>query len=141
MDAVVAFIYPGGKRLQHTIPATAGNVIYNASPGTGKRWVVLRGIITLVTDATVVDRRVNLSITDGTNVIERLGFTTAAITASLTYTHCIGEVIAVSGWTLANNAYIGIQGLILEGPDQLRITVQNGVAGDSYSGYLVVLEL
>ena len=140
--------HPGGKRVQYTITATAGNVVTNISPATGKRWLGLRGILTLTTDATVANRTIVLQITDGTNLIECVGYS-AVIAASLVGSLSFGEVVhaggkaaAIAGIFTDNiNSYLGIRPILIEGADQLRITIINGKAGDSYSGYLVVLEL
>lgn len=148
MKEVLALTFKGGKRLQNTIAATAGNIITNLSPATGKRWLVLRGKITIVNDATVADRVIAIEITDGTVLTESIGYS-AAIQASETGKLDFGEArniggndASVLGDLLGNvRSYIGIDPILIEEADQFRITIVNGVAGDSYSGYVVVREL
>jgi hypothetical protein len=138
---VLALTFPGGKRATQTIAATAGNVTINLSPGTGKRWLVLRGRIGLTTDATVANRYLVIHTTDGTNLTESLA-STAAVVASQTEYISLGEALVTKSGALGgDNYYIGMMPVLLEGADQLRITVTAGVVGDSYSGYFVVLEL
>jgi len=132
----------GGTRAIETIAATAGNVVTNLTPGIGIRWIVIRGKIVLVTDATVVNRLIETHITDGTNVITKL-LRTANIPASLTRSLFYNTTQNASGGAIAETGAVHLvmnNQLVLEGDDQFRITITNGVAGDSYSGYLVVLE-
>ena len=136
----LAFTYPGGTLKTITIAATAGNVITNKSPGAGKRWVVLYGNVVLVTDATVADRRINSIITDGTNTLVLLP-TTNVIAASLTRTVDFFHGLVLSGAVLQGNFAWSAEGMILEGADQFRISITSGVAGDSYSGRMRVLEI
>lgn len=138
----IAWVFPGGKRVNKAIPATAGNVVRNMSPGSGKRWLIFRGIITFVADATVANRYIILETTDGTTVTNKLGRYTTAVTASQTRKKDFGEVRIANAADFGNAAgYIGHNPIILEGSDQLRITITDGQAGDSYSGYLVILEI
>jgi len=136
-------MFPGGKRVVKAIPATAGNVITNLSPGAGKRWLILREIITLVNDATVANRAIEVVFTDGTNITERL-CSTNSVLASETKILSLGEARIVQATSLSQDGthmYVGINPILLDSNDQLRITIKNGVAGDSYSGFLVVLEI
>lgn len=144
----VAFTFQGGKRSHEAIAATAGNVIKNLSPGAGKRWLVLSGSIAIVTDVNAGNRWLVISKTDGTNVVEVIAHT-AAQPASKTNHIDFGEGILGSGTSsmvlgdLADDAqfYFGIRPILIEGSDQLRFTVSGGLAGDSYSGYVTVLEM
>lgn len=134
------------KRVVKTIAATAGNVVRNLSPGAGKRWLVLHGIVTLVTGIAVANRNLVTHLTDGTNITGSLlrasADTTASSTSRIVYTSSGGgqTVTAQESLILAINGHIPAQGIILEGADQFRITCVNGDAGDSFSGQLVVLE-
>jgi len=140
------FTFQGGKEVLRTISATAGNVTTNLSPGTGKRWLVNRGSLILQTNATVVNRYIKVQVTNGTNIIETLGYC-GPFSASQRGSLNLGEgrvqgSSAVMGNNEDNvNGYIGIDGMILSNSDQLRITIFGGEAGDSYSGYFVVLEV
>jgi len=135
-----AWTFPAGRRITKTISATAGNVVTNLSPGTGKRWLILRGRFYLTTDATTADRRIRLVITDGTNITERLG-ASHVISASSSGYLSFGETNVVDGGIYGDDGYIGTNPILLEGNDQLRITIDSGQAGDQYSGYVVLLEV
>jgi hypothetical protein len=141
MQDVVAWTFPGGKRVTKTVSATAGNVVTSLSPGTGKRWVVLRGIIKLISDATVGDRTVRFSTTDGTNITCNL-LRTPFQAASLTRTYNFSEVTKLGDAAGGYDYNIEFpDNLLLEGSDELTITIDAGFAGDSYSGYIVLLEI
>jgi len=135
---------PAGRKLTITIPATAGNVTTNISPGVGKRYLLMRGRITLQNNATVANRQVILAITDGTNISEYL-LVGANVAASAAWNISMGEVnLAPSTGALGDSSggYLGLgNGIVLHGVDQFRITISAGVAGDSYSGFLDFLEV
>jgi len=137
--------YPGGQLKTVTIAATAGNVVTGLSPGTRKRWKVLYGIFTLACDATVANRKVQFDVTDGTNRILYLG-ESPTFTASQTKTGIMaqredsGTSFTVSDVIAAGELWIP-DDLIIEGDDEFQITISNGLAGDSYSGFIRVLEL
>lgn len=138
---VFAWIFPGGALKTVTIAATAGNVVTNKTPGAGKRWLVLHGKIILVTNITVANRYIELHITDGTNILHSLG-QHGAVTASLTSRLGFGPAKYILSIAAAyDHGYIGFDPLMIEDDDQLRIVITNGVAGDSYSGYIRVLEI
>lgn len=149
MDSVLALVFPGGKRLQNTIAATAGTVITNLSPATDKRWLILRGEITLDTDGNAANRFLNLDVTDGTNIVEKIGRSDAIILNKVAivtfgeFTASLGSDAWVFGRTASGDSkyYLATRGIIIEGADQFRITIAGGLAGDSYSGRVVVLEI
>lgn len=134
-----SWTFPGGRRRVVAIGATAGNVVSNQSPGAGKRWLILRGLIVLVTDVTVAARYVDLMLTDGTNIVSYIAQSDVQA-ASGTKRVSFGEVRQYVGAGAPYN-HVGIQPILLESADQFRISITAGVAGDSYTGYLVVLEL
>jgi len=137
-----AFTFPGGELKTITISATAGNATANKTPGANKRWVLLYARITLVCDATVVDRYINAQLTDGTNILAILMGITTAVTASQTKSVSYQRGIAVGkGDAGTDHAHINMGDVILEGADQFRINITSGVAGDSFSGFLRVLEI
>ena len=141
VDEVLALTFAGGKRLQNTISATAGNVVTNLAPATGKRWKILRGIIDITADANAANRYILLRITDGTDLIEKI-YQSAVITAGLTKQLNFGEMVLFNAGTAGDGfGYVGIQNLIIESPDQFRVQISGGLAGDSYEGFVVVLEL
>ena len=138
-----AWTFQGGRHLTITIGATAGNVVTNLTPALGKRWLILGGIVTIVCDATAVNRIIILTATDGTNITRPLS-QTANILATTTKKSGFGEANYYS--TGCNPAtvdwYCGLgTPILLEGADQFRITINAGVAGDSYSGFIDILEV
>ena len=138
MSENIAWIFAGGKRVTKTIAATAGDVAATLSPTAGKRWKVLHGILTLVCDATVVDRYIRGQLTDGTNITCDL-FSSAAVTASQTK---LAGILAGKASASALHVYFErSRDMILEGADELKFYITSGVAGDSYSGHVVILEI
>lgn len=147
MDSTLALVFPGGKRLQNNIAATLGDVVTNLSPAIDKRWLVLHGYLVLVADANASNRLLRLLLTDGTDITRIIG-RADAITATQTRSVSFADHVSqIGGWNLADQAApleisnVGIGTVIIEGADQLRIQVVNGLAGDSYSGRVVVLEI
>lgn len=137
-----AFTFPGGELKTITFAATAGNVVTNKTPGAGVRWIVLYGRFTLVADANAANRYLNAQLTDGTNVLCTLIGLNAAITAGQTKSVSYQKGIAAAkGDAGTDHGHICIGDVILEGADQFRMTITDGQAGDSYSGYLRVLEM
>jgi len=142
MSGLIKYIVPGMSRRIISISATAGNVVTEISPGAGRRMIILGGRISLTTDATVADRYVAPDIKDGNNnILVSIPKNSTAITASSSGTVNLGlfftDGIAVSG---RDSATIPLPFWILVGTDKFTITIQNGTIGDSYSGYVVVLE-
>jgi len=136
----LVFTFPGGKKVIKTIAATAGNVVTNLSPGAGKRWLILRGYITLTCDATVADRYIFIEVTNGTVVTDHY-HRTDAITGSTTGSLGFHETLFLDAAIKVDTYYFGIRPILIEGADQLRMRIANGVAGDSYEGFVTVLEL
>lgn len=142
----VVFTFPAGKLAKQTIPATAGDVETDLSPGSGKRWVILpMGRIVLTTDANAANRYIRLRITDGTNDICYLGFSAVAV-ASKTANLELNSVIRVDDVTPDKGAgdvaaSLSFDPIIIEGAMGLKIDIIAGVAGDSYEGFLYVLEM
>ena len=138
MSLVLA--YPGGQLKTITIAATAGNVVMNKSPGAKKRWIVLLGAITIITDGTVANRKLRISLTDGSNVLTNFP-QSPDIPASTTAIQNYNEARESEGSWGGVDTVCSLGSPILGDSDQLRLTLANGVAGDSYSGYFRVLEL
>lgn len=84
-------------------------------------------------------------ITDGSNIILTL-FSSDNVAASQVGDLDVGPFTAPAVNGLYGRAgssvpsVLSIQDLILQGDDQIRFTIANGQAGDSYSGFLRVLE-
>lgn len=135
------FIFFGGKLVTKTIVATAGNVVTNLSPPDGRRWIVLFGRLTIVCDANAANRQFALALTDGTNVLFNYP-SSPVMTAN--ETKSLGLISDHTTWgtfTEKDKAILGIGKVVIEKDDQLRITIDNGLAGDSYSGFVRVLEV
>jgi len=122
-------IYDGGKPLVDTIPATAGNAADTDTVGTKKKRHVISIAVTLVADATVVNRYVVVQITDGTNVLfENIS---DAITASATETKYFEAGLDTTG-----GVYNGLPPKNLLGAGYtVVVSITNGVVGDSFSGF------
>jgi hypothetical protein len=136
----LVFNFPGGILKTVEIPATAGNDTENLSPGSGVRWVVLYGRIQLEAVG-AGNRAIRVQLTDGTDVLVEF-YQTGNITAGQT------KVLNLAGWGMnpgnlsgVNDFIQGIGMAILEGDDQFRVFIGGGIANDSYSGYLRVLEI
>ena len=146
MGTDIVLTFQGGKRLQITIPATAGNVIYNCSPASKERYMIVSGIITLVADANAANRVIRLIRTDGTNITGEI-CKTASITAGLTGVLNFGEGGVVQGAVLGgvsgsvNNYLSLVRPIVIEEADQFRVVIGAGLAGDSFSGYIIAFEL
>lgn len=127
------------------VPATAGNVAYTAlTPAAGKRWYTLGFYLTLVNDATVANRTVFAyrEVTAGTLRLCSARYT-GSLAASVTGYWSLG---GRSGMTTGASR----DGYVHEHDPQVEtlgygerwyIGVANGVAGDSYSGRIVILEV
>lgn len=144
----VTFDFPAGRIRTIPIAATAGNVNKDLAVPAGKQWRVLSLHTTLTTDATVVNRTPYIEKRNGTDVTEHIGHGGSWGQNSSVY-FSMGEAVVVYGTGAglghrsgaAYSSYIGIQNLFLGKDDLLRISIVNGVAGDSYQGFLTVLEV
>jgi hypothetical protein len=134
--------FQGGRHRTITIGATAGNAVTNLSPGLGKRWIILRGKIICVNDATVASRQIYFNITDGTNNVYT---SLLGVGGTATQTHVLnfgGIIFNVNGVAAGTTfTYFGLDPQLIEGTDQFQISVVAGVVGDSYSGYIDILEI
>lgn len=130
-----------------TISATAGNVTSSKSPGASKKWKILYGRIVLVNDATVANRNLNVTLynTGGTKIGYDAYATNLAASATGYYVihgiHGTAQGNAnTTSWATAD-FYLSGGDCIISGTDKIQFSVANGVAGDSYSGTLHVIEL
>jgi len=135
-----AWTFPAGRLVIKTVSSTAGDVTTNLSPGSGKRWLLLYGRFSLSTGSTAGSRYLNFFITDGTNLIHRIGIS-GSIDADSSLNISLRQNIDFQGGAGGGENQIAFGDIILEGSQQFRITVTGGLAEDSYSGYLVVLEV
>lgn len=151
----VGFWIPGGRTRIITVAATAGNVATQIKPIEAEnRLHLVTGRITLVADATVASRVIYLtrlynSADTATTIDSALG--SAAVTASQTGSVAYGPVRTSMGGGVQNFASHGIDwqhcyvektGISGDPTDMcFHLYVNNGVVGDSYSGYLVFKEV
>lgn len=142
-------VFPGGKvessiegpGLIRSITGTNPPVNTNISETvpTGARWKLLSMQFTLITDANAADRLVQVVLTDGSNILQRLNnqtLQTANQTVLQTLGLGIGEVIELSGVEV-----IPAPGQILLGAGFVISTVTFNIqAGDNYSAPQLLVE-
>lgn len=144
MNSQSVYTFPGGRHTVVHIAATAGNVATSIIPSSEIRYLVLGYKITLVCDATVANRYIRVGkrqITTGYNPCGTADG--GAITASQTKTLAAGDygLVVTGGFTRIDTAYVGINFPILWTYEvQGYIDIEGGVAGDSYSGDIEILE-
>lgn len=121
-----------------TIPATAGDVVTHIVVPAGRRYKLLYGRLVLVCGIAVANRQQNIYLDDGAgNELTKLP-SGAITTASQTKSFVIGPVSFNSGGVIVDDAFVGINETFkAPNPCIFQVRVVNGVAGDSYSGYLV----
>lgn len=135
------FTFPGGRLRHIAVPATAGNVATNQTPGSGKRWKVLSFRFTLVADVTVANRYLNVCMYSGTEILGTSYNSVVCVASATKRLSGIGG-FAPTGAGMSEDAVVWMdpESWILEGTDILKINVAAGVAGDSYSGVFTVLD-
>jgi len=140
----MTFTFQGGKR-RHLIDITgiAGNVVTNLSPGAGKRWLVLQGSVDLVCNVTAGNRYLHLTVWDaaGNNITCFPRNTTAITAGQSAYFDFRDRVSGLGVSSAPGDCHIGIGTVILEGDDILRITINGGLAGDSYVYKITIFEV
>lgn len=120
------------------IPATAGNVTYNIQPGAGRRWRIHSMMVSLTTDATVADRRIRIHKYDNPSTSNETQMTVYGTTraASGSTSVGIGPVGFLSSATLGG-AHAGVAYPIdLDVSMSLTVSIEAGVAGDSFTGFV-----
>ncbi len=129
-----------------TIPATAGNAAWTSAVPAGKKWHFLRLKLVVITDATVANRLVVTGFTNSAGLIGKdIAAASAAITASLTRGVIIHDNIELSYTPSAGIdgvtyiATVNFGGYGFNG-DLVEVGLAAGVAGDSFSGSLLVEE-
>ena len=136
----------GHIRIVKSAASVAGNVATTIQPGAGKRWKVLSLRVKVVADGTAANRYVDLTETDGTDTLLQYCENSTAITANETkYVNFLsgfssGETDAVQADDLMLTA-LGTDCLLDGTALSFVLTLRNGVAGDAYDYYLVVLEI
>ena len=121
------------------IANTAGNVVTNITPPSGKRYLILNVLLKLITDATAVNRYIDEYLTDsGGNVIVFLP-ESPAHGASVTVRKAMIPGADRDGTGLMIQSVYSAYPLLID-DGYYRVSVTNGQAGDVYSGTLQVLE-
>ena len=127
-----------------TIAATAGNVATTKTPGAGKKWKLLYGRILLTCDATVTNRYIQINITTtGHGAVLAAVSGTTAITASQSKDFGYLPILPINSTVpcpISNFSQAPLD-FIVSGTDEIYTIISGGVVGDSYSGYLKVIEL
>lgn len=124
-----------------SVPATAGNVVYSFTNTEDVPMQMLYGDLTLTTSASVANRQPKLGLcdSDGNTFMEVIGgaSVTASLTTSLKYLPGIYRETAIALGAL--QVPIPTEAVIPPGWS-VKITVTNGVAGDSYTGKFMLRE-
>lgn len=138
----------GGAGLNSTvaqveaIPATAGNVAHTYTVPAGRGKQLLFGHIKLTTNATVANRRVIISLLDASDNVINDVHSGAVVAASQTDVHheFMQGVYRETAF-IANTLQVPIP-MDWIGPAgyKFRVSIENGVAGDSFRGNLMFKE-
>ena len=136
----MSLTFPGGELIDEEITATAGDEDAYITIGNRKRARLIFGHITLVANGTVANRVIRLSVDDGADLLTRFLYS-PSITAGQTKTANYNDAEESEGaWSGHNyNLKLG-SNVILDAGDRLRIEIDGGVAGDSYSGVFRFLQ-
>ena len=138
---MMALTFPGGTLKTVEVTATAGNVNTDYTAGSRVRSIILGGNIELIADATVTNRVLKMFLlTSGSDVIEE-SFQSDNITAGQTRQVIFSKNAEEADSNPSQHAHINIpNSWIIEGSEIFRLRINNGQAGDSYSGRFRVLE-
>ena len=137
---MISLTFPGGHLKTVEVPATAGNVNTDYTAGSRVRSIILGGNIVLVCDGTSVNRVLKLFILSGSDVIEE-SFQSDNITASQTRQVIFSKNAQEADSNPSQHGHLNIpDSWIIEGDEIFRLRINNGQAGDSYSGRFRVLE-
>lgn len=135
---------PGGRHYVQSIGSVAGNVAYTLTPGTEIRLWLLGLRLQLIADATVATRTIRVKRKTTTGDYQfGMCFGLTGITASETKVLASGPgyLVVVGAFTLLDTAFAGHGPLLLDKDHYLHIDVGAGVAGDTLTGYLELLEV
>lgn len=127
------------------VPATPGNSVTTfATPVDGHQYELIGFMMTLVCDATVANRVPYFSVLTNPGGSVAMGYikVTTAVTASQTKTWAAGRLAGLAGVSYNSDATAYSPApLILDSHVTLNYGVTDGVAGDSYSGRILVNEI
>lgn len=121
---------------QITIPATAGNVAAEVEVPDNMTYELLWGQISLTTDATVADRRVLMALVDpDSNVVFDIHAGASVPASSTNFHHDFMKGIFRETAFISDSIQVPIPfDAILPSGWLMRISIINGVAGDSFEG-------
>jgi hypothetical protein len=122
--------------------SVAGNVNSTHTVPDNMAWELLYGQVSLTTDATVANRRVQIAVLDASDNVITDYHAGAVVTASLSNQHHELMQGVFRETTFVGSALqvpIGMD-LIAQQGWKIRVSIDAGVAGDSYNVKLVVKE-
>ena len=137
---MMSLVFPGGEIIDEEISATAGDQDAYITIGNRKRARLIFGHITLTCDGTVANRVIRLSVDDGVDLLTRFLYS-PSITASQTKTVNYNDAQESEGSFSGHNYNLSLgPNVILDAGDRIKIEIDGGVAGDSYSGVFRFLQ-
>lgn len=134
--------YPGGTLVQEEISG-AGDDDIDLSPGAGKRWDFVLGRVQLEAAAEAGTRVIRLQVYDSSNNLLVEYPSSPDITVvdvSLTRTLNLSKNVDIPTSAGVWDYHEGIGELLLQDGMYLRITIANGLAADTVSGYILFRE-
>lgn len=131
----LTLVFQGGKPTIQKDTTIAGNVETIITVPTGKRWQLLSLMVTLVTDATVVNRFPSETQRDVADVAKSFIAASACTASDTWYRYWIQGLSTVAA------EVNGFGKGILSAGEDLRISVSGGVVGDSYDYLVEYLEI
>jgi len=139
-DVAGAGIVTGGDSIE-VIPATAGNVEYEYVVPAGSKKQIMFGHVKLTTNATVANRRMLMKLLDASdNLINDIhsGAVVAASQADVHHEFMQGVYRETAFIANTLQVPIPLDWVALPGY-KFVVSIENGVAGDSYSGALAFM--
>jgi len=135
---MMTLTYPGGTLISEEVSG-AGNVNIDLSPGSRKRWEFILGRVQLEAVG-VATRTIRIRLYDASaNLLVEYPSSpdiTDGQTRSLNLTTNVNIPTSAGVW----DYHEGIGQLILDSGMYLRISVANGLAGDTITGYILFRE-
>lgn len=140
-----AFVFHGGGVRVLSISGP-GNIFIKQFCPIGYRWILISAYLSVVCDATVANRNQKIGGYDASG--ELFGALFYGSTATAGQTKTLG--IHPGPWNYAGAAGVGVSNvdahhaigeLLVDGGESIQVSVSNGVAGDTQSGRIRVLEV
>lgn len=119
----------------------AGNVESTKTPTKNRKLKVLYGMVKLTTNATVGNRNIIFYIkTSGGTVISYMWASSNVAASQTDYTTYILPICGYNGGSIQNGPYNNGD-MIITGTDKFTIYINSGLAGDSYTFIIKMVEL